>query len=274
MICHWGLFSLLSQKKVVYTAVFGNYDQVPGVNPKWDCDFICFTDNPYFVSHGWRIVIIQLNNEDPAQANRRYKMLPHKYLLNYECSLYVDGNIKIVTDPSPLFKKYLSNGTIAIPAHPLRNCTYVEAQSCIDSQLVNKVEVELQMKKYADQGFPAYYGLTANGTILRKHFDKNVIDIMESWWKEYCSGVKRDQLSLQYIIWTKNINIISMEEMAWTKNKYFTITLHRTKKHGSLAGWVVDYICCNRYKSNFYGVIYKAFKMMGKIQYLQKMCKK
>ncbi|MEI7590456.1 MAG: glycosyltransferase domain-containing protein, partial [Deltaproteobacteria bacterium] len=181
--------------KVVYTAVFGNYDLVPEVNPKWNCDFVCFTDNPEIVSHGWQVVKVKLNGEHPAQMNRRYKMLPHKYLPHHELSLYVDGNIRIVTDPCPLFEKYLNNGVIAIAKHPSRNCVYAEAQECIDRELVNKVMVEQQMVRYATQGFPEKYGLTANGIILRKHFDENVIALMDSWWREYSNGEKRDQLS-------------------------------------------------------------------------------
>ncbi len=164
-----------TSSKVVYTAVFGSYDKVLPINPEWDCDFICFTDNPECVSQGWQIEIVQLDGKSPAEANRRYKMLPHKYLPDYERSLYVDGNIKIELDPSPLFEKYLSSADIAIPKHPLRNCAYEEARACIARELVNKVTVEQQMARYAAQGFPEKYGLTANGIIFRKHFDANVI---------------------------------------------------------------------------------------------------
>lgn len=259
-----------TQTKVVYTAVFGNYDNVPVVNPEWDCDFICFTDNPDLVSTGWQVVKVQLNGEHPAQANRRYKMLPHKYLCNYDRSLYVDGNIRIVADPSPLFQKYLDNGIIAIPKHPIRNCAYEEALACIARDLVNKVTVEQQMARYAAQGFPKKYGLTANGIILRNHFDKNIIVLMMAWWGEYCSGGGRDQLSLAYLIWKKNIDIAIMAENAWNENKYFRIGLHCAQKHTTLIGRLVDYICCNGQRSNFHKVVYKAFQMLGKIRFLRR----
>jgi hypothetical protein len=74
----------LLSKNVVYTAVFNNYDYIPAVNPRWSCDFVCFTANPELVSRGWQVVMVQLNDEPPEQANRRYKMLPHKYFSNYE----------------------------------------------------------------------------------------------------------------------------------------------------------------------------------------------
>jgi hypothetical protein len=240
------------------------------INPDWDCDFICFTDNPECVSKGWRIEIVHLDGESPAQANRRYKMLPHKYLPNYKFSLYVDGNIMIVADPSWLFDKYLGSAGIAIPKHPLRNCTYQEAQVCISEKLVNKREVEQQMLRYATQGFPEKFGLTANGIILRKHLDANVILLMDAWWNEFNRGGNRDQLSLAYLIWKNNFSFNFMSESVWNRNKYFRVTLHEKQKHITLAGRFVDYISCNRHRTYFHEAVYKVFQLMSSNQFLRR----
>jgi len=212
--------------KVVYTAVFGNYDHVPAVNPKWDCDFVCFTDNPELVSHGWQVVMVQLNGEPPAQANRRYKMLPHKYFPKYEWSLYVDGHIKIVADPSSLFQKYLNNGVIAIPKHQDRNCAYAEARLCIKVGFVSKEITEQQMARYTADGFPEKFGMTENGIIFRRHHDENVIAMMDSWWEEYCNGGRRDQLSLPYLIWKHKIDVLEVIEGPRISSKFFEMNLH------------------------------------------------
>lgn len=221
------------QTKVVYTAVFGSYDHVPAVNSAWDCDFVCFTDSPEFVSAGWKIVILDLGGESPAQANRRFKMKPHKYLSNYECSLYIDGNIKVLIDPSPLFEKYLAHGVIAIPKHQDRHCAYMEAQACIDVGLVNKDITDNQMTKYASAGFPKDFPMTENGVILRKHNDKSVITIMDAWWTEYCNGAKRDQLSLPYLIWKNKIEVSDVTEGPRINTKYFKFELHQIDKSKS-----------------------------------------
>lgn len=256
--------------KVVYTAVFGNYDYVPEVNPEWDCDFVCFTDNPDLVSSGWQVVIVPLNDELPAQANRRYKMLPHKYLSRYEQSLYVDGNIRIVTDPSPLFHKYLHNNVIAIPKHQERNCAYAEARLCIEGGLVNKEITEQQMAKYVADGFPEEFGMTENGIIFRRHYDEAVMAMMASWWQEYCNGGRRDQISLPYLMWKKNIDFVLMEESARNSNKFFRITLHSALKRSSFVGRLVDYIGCNRHRNYFYKEVHKIIHKMGKIQLLRR----
>jgi len=222
-----------ASNKVVYTAVFGSYDHVPAVNPEWGCDFVCFTDNPEPVSTGWQVVVVQLNGEPPAQANRRYKMLPHKYFPNYERSLYVDGNVKIVADPSPLFCKYLDNSLIAIPKHQDRNCAYEEARLCIEGGRVNKEITEQQISGYAADGFPEKFGMTENGIIFRRHHDKNVITMMDSWWKEYCNGGRRDQLSLPYLIWKHKINVLEIVEGPRISSKFFEIDLHAIDKSKS-----------------------------------------
>ncbi len=219
-----------AQTKVVYTAVFGNYDHVPAVNSEWDCDFVCFTDNPKLVSYGWQVANVQLNGEPTAQANRRYKMLPHKYFSNYERSLYVDGNIRIVADPSPLFYKYLENGIIAIPKHQDRRCAYMEARSCIEQGLVSKEIAEQQMARYAVDGLPKNFGITENNIIFRRHHDENVTAIMDSWWEEYCNGGRRDQLSLPYLIWKHKIDVLEVIEGPRISTKHFEINLHAMDK--------------------------------------------
>jgi len=222
------------KSKVVYTAVFGGYDLVPKVNPAWDCDFICFTDTPALISVGWKVVVIQLNGESPASANRRYKILPHKYLDKYEYSLYVDGNIQILVDPSPLFRKYLENGNVAIPKHQDRNCAYAEAKLCIVGGRVNKEITERQMTRYAQDGFPEMFGMTENGILLRRHNDESVMALMDAWWIEYCCGGLRDQLSLPYLLWKHKFKVLEITEGPRINEEFFKITLHSERRAKSL----------------------------------------
>jgi len=215
---------------VVYTAVFGNYDHLPAVNPKWDCDFICFTDNAACVSDGWQLVMVELNGEPPAQANRRYKMLPHVYLKQYKRSLYVDANIALASDPSKLFNKYLESGVVALAKHRLRNCAYEEAVACIDQGKGNKTDIELHMKRYRAEGFPENFGLTENGVLFRNHLDERVMLLMNAWWDEYRGGVERDQLSLPYLFWKYKFNYLELLEGPRISHKYFRIELHNSDK--------------------------------------------
>jgi hypothetical protein len=250
-----------TSSKVVYTAVFGSYDRVLPINPKWDCDFICFTDNPECVSNGWRIEIVQLDGESPSQANRRYKMLPHKYLPNYERSLYIDGNIRIVADPSPLFDKYLDSAAIAIPKHQDRCCAYAEAEICIQGAIVNKEITKKQMERYAEKGFPEKFGLTENGVILRQHLVKNIIALMDLWWEEYCNGGKRDQLSLPYLIWKYKIDVKEVIEGPRISRKFFEIDLHSTDQSKSFLKRFARKANGKKHLNNYYSIVSRIFSL-------------
>ena len=41
-----------------------------------------------------------------------------------------------------------------------------------------------------------FIGLFECGVLVRHHGDDKLEKLMESWWKEFCSGIKRDQISL------------------------------------------------------------------------------
>lgn len=220
-------------RPVVYTAVFGDYDRVAPVPSEWPCDFICFTDNPSLSIAGWKTVCVSANGETPARANRRYKILPHLYLSECEKSLYVDANIRIKSDPSPLFKKYLTSGVIAIPRHLERESVFAEAQNCIDRKLVDRNKTERQMARYRIDGLPSKHQLTENGVMFRNHLDGNIKAAMTTWWQEYCNGADRDQLSLPYVSWKHNLAISDIDEGPRKSVEYFRIDLHNRDKEKS-----------------------------------------
>lgn len=247
---------------VVYTAVFGNYDTVAAVDPTWDCDFICFTDNPSLVSMGWDIVHVSQSNEAPALANRRFKILAHRYLEGYKKSLYVDGNFKIIANPSPLFPKYLNTGLIAIPVHQERKCIYMESKLCIKEGRVDKADTEKQISKYAADGFPENFGLWENGLIFRRHHDPSIVALMESWWLEYCEGGRRDQLALPYLIWKTKINVVDVVEGPRVSSEFFQIELHNNDKSKSLLRRFVRKVSSKKRLSWHWLIISKAISLL------------
>ena len=248
--------------KVVYTAVFGKYDRVPDVNTEWDCDFVCFTDNVEVVSEGWQVVLVSLEGELPAQANRRYKMLPHRFFPNYEYSLYIDGNIKVLKDPSALFNKYLEQSVIAIPKHQDRNCAYAEARLCVKGGRVDKEIVEKQMARYSREGFPENFGMTENGVIFRRHHDSDVIALMEAWWKEYCCGGRRDQLSLSYLVWKNRIEIVECVEGPRICKNFFAIELHAADQLKSPIKQFARKVNGKKHLSYFYLIMSKIISLI------------
>lgn len=214
-------------KLVVYTALFGNYDDLIEPKEKFEgCDFVCFTDQKHLTSDIWEIRLIEESDLPPNMMNRKYKILPHLFLSEYEWSLYVDANILIKKNPNILANKYLNDYDIAIPKHFARDCIYKESIEVVKAKKAKEEDVLMQVGIYRSNNFPKNYGLTENNIIFRNHNNKNIIELMKQWWSELNLFTKRDQLSLMYLIWKNNNNLKLMNENA-RGGEYFRIKLHR-----------------------------------------------
>ena len=227
----------MKNKFVVYTALFGDYDDLIDPKEKYDgCDFICFTDQENLKSDIWEIRIVRNVDLPLNMMNRKYKMLPHLYLSEYERSLYVDANIGIIGNPLDLANKYLEKYDFAVPRHFARDCIYEEAKECIISGKTKLKETNKQIQKYRKENFPINFGMGENNIIFRKHDNSIIIKIMNEWWSELHSETNRDQLSLAYILWKNNNQFNYMKETARDGNDYFEYKYHKLEKNISLTG--------------------------------------
>ncbi|EOT3346906.1 glycosyltransferase domain-containing protein [Escherichia coli] len=213
---------------VVYTSLFGDYDELTEVSePDLECEYICFTDQINLKSKTWKIIIIKHNNES-AYMNRMYKILPHRFLSEYKASLYVDSNIILKKNMSQIIRHYTTLSNISIPKHFMRNCIYEEALFCLRTNKIDKIIYERLINQYyLLNKFPKGYGMGENNIIIRKHNSPEIIEAMEQWWLFYVNIAKRDQLSLMFILWLKNVNFMLMQETSRNKNDYFDYKLHK-----------------------------------------------
>ena len=148
---------------------------------------------------------------DSTRCARKYKLLPHRYLKEYDVSLWVDGNINIHGNIDDFIESNLRLSNIAVYDHmqcfDKRNCIYQEAQAIFyfgnknGNFKDNPVTIQKQMERYLTDSYPEQNGLISSGVILRKHNSTDVIDCMEHWWNEVKYGSKRDQLSFNYSAW-------------------------------------------------------------------------
>ncbi len=227
-------------KKVIYTAIFGGYDQLPDPEyiPKgWD--FVCFTDSN-IKSNVWNVNKVPAIYEDSTRNARKYKVLPHRWFPDYDYSLWVDGNILIKEDINKLIDIYLDKVNLAVHDHNQnvldpRSCVYKEAQTILyfgernggnykdDPNLITK-----QMNKYLHKGYPENNSLAVTMQLLRRHNQKDCIKAMEKWWEEIKYNSKRDQLSFNYSMWDTKTPIVYFKGDS-RSNKYF---LHMGKHKG------------------------------------------
>lgn len=193
-----------SYKKVIYTCISGPYDRLR--NPKYidsDCDYICFTDQ-YFDTDKWNLLPIpkELSGFSEVKRQRALKILAHKYLSNYEVSVWVDANIDINSSVSGFITKNQEQGKyLLVGQHPDRNCIYDEEKEIIRAKKDIKEVTNIQVEKYRSEGMPEKFGLPQTCIIIRWHNDPMCVKFEDMWWNEVSRHSHRDQLSFSYVMW-------------------------------------------------------------------------
>jgi len=196
-------------KIVIYTAIFGRYDRLRDEQfISEDYDYVCFTDMPYR-SQVWDIRVCVPVPFDPVRSARIHKICPHRYLPEYEYSVWMDGNIVLRGPVEPIIETYLSGCNIAMYSHmgtyDKRDCIYEEADTVIQQQKDKKNVVMRQMQRYELEGYPRNNGLVASMIVFRRHCEPDIVKAMEQWWLEIKNHSKRDQLSFNYVAWKQNL---------------------------------------------------------------------
>ena len=137
-------------------------------------------------------------------------------------SLWIDGNIEILSPVSKLFNENIdSEKSVFIPQHPERNCIYAEGLAVIRLKKDTKENINKQLNGYREEGFPSDYGLVQSNIIIRKHNDYECIKLMEKWWEELKNKSHRDQLSFNYAVWKLQTDIVSYLDKNIYKSEYF-----------------------------------------------------
>jgi hypothetical protein len=214
---------------VIYTALFGDYDELIDPPEKFEnCDFVCFTDQKDLKSDVWEIRLVAECDLASNMMNRKYKINPHLFLADYCVSLYIDANIRLLSSPFNLVSKCVLESNLSAPLHPLRTCLYEEGVACLSLNKAPKERVLSQLESYQYEGFPRNYGLAEMNIIIRKHLHDDVVRLMESWWTEINTQSQRDQLSFMYVVWRQGILIKKMKENARSINPYFFAECHRS----------------------------------------------
>jgi len=216
-------------KKILYTTIFGEYDDVTKPQLPNDWDWKCFSEENS----------VPLYSDNTRNA-KKFKVLPHRYLQDYEYSIFIDGNMYVVGNIDELIEKYLSDSNIAFFDHrnnimDPRDCIYDEYNAIMNlgkndpnqNYKDNPQVMYDQVKRYQDEGYPSHNGLITGMVILRRHNEKDCIRVMEDWWTEIKYGSKRDQLSFNYVAW-KNETKFNYMDGDSRNNQYFT---RDTKPH-------------------------------------------
>lgn len=217
----------------VYTVVFGNYDQIlePYVAPD-NVDYWLISDQEIDLSNSvWKRYDFsrfsdELENLNNAGKNRFFKMNPHAVFPDYRYSLYIDGNIQIVSDITE-YVYHLGTPGIAMHMHSSRDCVYEEANAVLQAKKETKANIDAHMKYLRETGFPEHYGLLECNVIFRNSSEQ-CRSIMSDWWAEYQTRSKRDQLSFPYVLYK---NSIPVEDVGTLGNNVYQNPSFRVVTH-------------------------------------------
>ena len=176
-------------KKAIFSCLFGDYDQLNQAPKFAGWDTVLFTDSIPKHNKGWQIRLIASDN--PKLDSRRYKLLSHIHLSEYDLVCYIDANIILKEEPpsNPVWLR-----------HPRRKRVTDEANKLIKVGKLTKQESANLFRFFRQNRFVDNAGLYQNGFFVRNHSEK-MNKLMELTFQVVEKYSYRDQLSLPYTTW-------------------------------------------------------------------------
>ena len=226
----------MEHKVAIYTAIFGDYEILQDSIIVPGCDYICFTDNKNLKSNIWDIRYVKPNKKIPSAIfYKKFKCLSHKYLPQYEYTIWIDANFIICnsnlldyciynckSDKLLLFKH-------KCPANFHRYDLYQEAYFSMGMKKYKDEPLKDQIQFYQNQGIKPQSGLYNSGFLYRKNHDKDVIQFNEFWLKEiekWSVKVPQCQVSLPYVLQKLNMKFDILKIKNIYNCGYFNEYLH------------------------------------------------
>lgn len=199
------------ERIAVYTCIIGKYDTLvePGVLPD-NCDFYIVTDQPVPCDTKWEKIDISqyqdmISGLTNAEINRFFKMKPDLIFPDYKYSIYLDGNIKPVSDLTE-FVNLIGPTGIAAHNHSIRNDVFEEAEVLRFLKRDKPERIDRHIRYLISTGMPRNYGLIECNVIAREHNNPTCKKIMEDWWEEFRNYSKRDQISFIHVLYMDRID--------------------------------------------------------------------
>lgn len=217
----------------VYTCITRNYDKLlePLVCSK-NIDYICFTDDMCIKSRFWNVLSMppDLRHLPIMKQQRILKICAHRYLPEYQTSVWIDGNMQICKDIQQFISEYdLQRCPLYVRIHPSRNCIYKEAKAVVQYRKADPSIVQKQIEKYKREGYPENIGLAETGVLLRAHNDMRCKMLCNAWAEEVLMYSHRDQLSFNYACWKRKFIPGILSNEFYANNGFFQLSPHLSK---------------------------------------------
>lgn len=258
------------KKIVVYTCITNKYDWLlPPLSTPSNVDYVCYTDSYKRNKSGWEVRPIpeKLSSLPHNLVNRYFKFFPHKFFSNYEWSIYIDGNLRILTDLSTIVDElYREGGLVGCPDHPDRSTIIEEVPVCKSLGKFSTADLQIidaQIDNYLADGMPESQPLTENNFIVRKHSDPKVQELMGLWWDNLEKYTNRDQISFPYVVWKSGLPLKRLTFAGSVDNYFIKKVNHRMQRSKILT--INSYIRARKVDGLLWQFINSNLDFVGKI---------
>ncbi|UCS94151.1 DUF616 domain-containing protein [Echinicola marina] len=194
-------------KKLLYTVVTNNYDNLKPVKKYKGFDFWVYTDDANLNVEGWETKLLPVSN-DPIKQQRLIKINSFKYSEGYDLSIYVDANIELVQDPNNFVNEQFEKGMLT-SIHPKRSSVREESKEILKKHKDTFESVQETIEFAKNLGFDDRIGLFETMIIIRDKSDQ--VQVLEKKWAEILAAYShRDQISLPIACFLTGVKIHSI----------------------------------------------------------------
>lgn len=131
-------------ERVVYTALFGGYEQLRP-QPRSSTSsvrFVCFTDEPDLSNPDWEVHPVQpLFRHDPVRSARDIKINGHPDISSAQETLWIDNRVELTSAPEDLLDDWLRDTDAAFVEHSFRDTLLDEFTAVADSGMDDTTRV-------------------------------------------------------------------------------------------------------------------------------------
>jgi hypothetical protein len=162
--------------------------------------YVCFSDTPISETKVWEIAPVTFFQNDPVRMARFIKIHPHMVLDDCDIAVWIDANILIKGDISPMVEGFVKSGkAVAAVPHYLRRSIYEEVDACVEFGKDNEEIMREQVARYLDEKFQ-HDDLIESSFIMFNLAHPSIRNFLYLWWTEIDRYSVRDQLSVNYAL--------------------------------------------------------------------------
>ena len=199
-------------KYAVFSAVVGDYDDIKQPTVVDDrFDYFLFSNDITESRIGvWQVRTIPYSNPLKTKIARWVKTHPEELLKEYEVSLWVDSNILITNQfvYDRVVQLYNDGILVSTMKHFQRNCAYEEMFEILRCGFERECVILKWGHYLRKQGYPKQNGLCETGVFYRLHASDSVSRFDSLWWQCIEKYSRRDQCSVNYVLWKLRMNWI------------------------------------------------------------------